>query len=72
MKVTQGTRKTEEGKKTGVPPSRAGLGSKYLGWIPGDAHFPQPRWGICCQKASGFASRRPLGFRFFFGNRSGH
>lgn len=51
MKVTQGTRKTEEGKKTGVPPSRAGLRSTWAGFQVTHI-FPSP--------GGEFAAKRPL------------
>lgn len=50
MKVTQGTRKTE-GKKTGVPLSRAGLGSAWAGFQVTHI-FPSP--------GGEFAAKRPL------------
>lgn len=50
MKVTQGTRKTE-GKKTGVPPSRAGQGSAWAGFQVMEI-FPSPD--------GEFAAKRPL------------
>lgn len=50
MKVTQGTRKTE-GKKTGVPLSRAGLGSTWAGFQVTHI-FPSP--------GGEFAAKKPL------------
>lgn len=54
MKVTQGTRRTE-GKKTGVPTSRAGPGSAWAGFQVMHI-FPSPD--------GEFAAQRPLWFCF--------
>lgn len=69
MKVTQGIGRIE--RKNWDASKQNGTG-ECLGWIPGDAISSQPRWGNCCQKASGFTSRWPLGFHFLFSTGSGH
>lgn len=70
MKVTQGIGRTE-GKKTGMPLWRVELGSAWAGFQVMQ-FLPSPDGKFAAKRASGFASRQPLGFRFFFGNRSGH
>lgn len=69
MKTAQVTGRTEESWDASWQ-GRVGSASRAaLQVIPPSS---QPRWGVCCQKASGCALRGSLAFSFLFSNRSGY